>query len=62
MKRPDRDEVKLRRILRLGTTYAITIPPSWLEEVGTDYVFLVKRDGELVIKPVRHDKRTASTQ
>jgi antitoxin component of MazEF toxin-antitoxin module len=62
VKRPDRDEVKLRRILRLGTTYAITIPPSWLEEVGTDYVFLVKRDGELVIKPVRHDKQIASTQ
>ncbi len=56
-------EKNLRRIQKIkGGSYIITLPPDWVRRNGLDAkseVFVIERDGELVVKPLRayNDKK-----
>jgi len=44
------EERRLKRIIRLGSTVAVTLPLDWVEEFG-DHVWVMRTDKKIVIVP-----------
>jgi antitoxin component of MazEF toxin-antitoxin module len=42
---------KLKKIIKLGDSTAITIPTTWIQELGSPYVWVSKQDHEIIITP-----------
>ena len=43
-------ERKLKKLIRLGpASVAVTLPLSWVEEEKLDYVWIEKRNSEIII-------------
>jgi|GEM_PF-3453630 len=42
------NEKKLRRVILLGNSYAVTLPRDWVER---SYVWLEKKDRMILIRP-----------
>jgi len=53
---PSREERKLKKIIKLGDSVAVTIPTSWIRELGSNYVWVWLRDHEIIIQPVFFDR------
>jgi antitoxin component of MazEF toxin-antitoxin module len=43
-------KIAVRRIFRLGTSRVVVLPKGWAEELP-DFVWLEKKNGEIVIRP-----------
>jgi hypothetical protein len=44
-------ERKLKKLIRLGpASVAVTIPLNWVEEENLNYVWLEKRNSEIIIR------------
>ena len=42
---------RLKKVIKLGDSTAVTIPASWIQELGSSYVWVSKQDHEIVITP-----------
>ena len=42
------EEKRLKRVIRLGSTVAVTLPLDWVEEFG-DYVWIMRKDRKVII-------------
>jgi len=55
-----KDSLGLRKIIKIGPSYGVTLPPSWVRKVkqrGVTQVLVVEKDdGSLLIKPLYPDE------
>jgi len=48
------EEKKLKRVIRLGSTVAVTLPLDWIEEYG-EYVWVMRTNKKIIIVPDKAD-------
>lgn len=47
------NKLAIRKIVKIGTSKGVTLPPKWLRKVKTQYVVIIEnKDNSLTIKPL----------
>ena len=44
--------MNVRKVIRVGNSWGITLPHEFVNE-GVDYIIIEKKNGELVLRPLR---------